>query len=117
MAKDTTGKDSPEGVNVFDRSSQEEKPAEYSRAVALKYEAEKDAAPRIVAKGSGSVAEQILALAFANGVKVREDAPLVEILSALEVDTLIPLEAYAAVAEILTYVYRANAQNVPQGQP
>lgn len=77
-------------------------------AVALKYDKEEDPAPRIVATGRGSVAEQILALAFANDVKVREDAELVEILSMLEIDSLIPLEAYAAVAEILSYVYRAN---------
>ncbi len=79
-----------------------------SLAVALKYSAETDPAPRITASGKGSMAEQIIAIAFANGVKVREDAELAEILSILEVDSLIPLEAYAAVAEILSYVYRAN---------
>lgn len=66
------------------------------------------AAPRIVAKGHGAVAEQILQLAFANGVKVREDANLTEILEAIEIDTEVPLHALAAVAEILSYVYRAN---------
>ena len=65
--------------------------------------------PKIVASGRGAVAEQILALAFANGVKVREDADLMEILASLDVESEIPLEALAAVAEILTYVYRANA--------
>ncbi len=79
-------------------------------AVALKYDAAADPAPRIAASGKGTMAEQILALAFAHGVKVREDAELVEILSKLEVDSLIPLEAYTAVAEILSYVYRANAR-------
>lgn len=79
------------------------------KAVALKYEREKDPAPKIVATGRGAIAEQILQLAFASGVKVREDADLVEVLSHLEIDTPIPLEAYAAVAEILAYVYKANA--------
>ena len=64
--------------------------------------------PRIIAKGHGSVAEQILQLAFASGVKVRKDANLAEILEAIEVDTEVPLHALAAVAEILSYVYRAN---------
>lgn len=82
------------------------------KAVALKYEREKDPAPKIVATGRGAVAEQILQLAFASGVKVREDADLVEVLSHLEIDTPIPLEAYAAVAEILAYVYKANAQHL-----
>ncbi len=77
-------------------------------AVALKYERGTQSLPRIVATGKGTVAEQILELAFANGVKVREDADLVEILSAVEVDSDIPIEAIAAVAEILAYVYRAN---------
>jgi len=67
-----------------------------------------DATPRIIAKGQGAVAEQILQLAFASGVKVREDANLAEILEAIEVDTEVPLHALAAVAEILSYVYRAN---------
>ncbi len=67
-----------------------------------------DTAPRIVAKGHGAVAEQILQLAFATGVKVRKDANLTEILEAIEIDTEVPLHALAAVAEILNYVYRAN---------
>ena len=79
-------------------------------AVAIKYEAGKDEAPRITATGQGAIADQIMQIAFAHGVKVRQDAPLAEILTMLEVDSLIPLEAYAAVAEILSYVYKANAQ-------
>lgn len=67
-------------------------------------------APRVVAAGRGTVAEQILALAFANGVKVREDADLAELLSAVDLDSEIPLEAFTAVAEILSYVYRANGE-------
>lgn len=49
-----------------------------------------------------------MALAFANGVKVREDADLAELLSAVDLESEIPLEAFTAVAEILSYVYRAN---------
>lgn len=79
-------------------------------AVALKYDSASDPAPRIAASGRGTMADQILALAFAHGIRVREDAELVEILSKLEVNSLIPLEAYAAVAEILAYVYQANTR-------
>ena len=78
-------------------------------AVALKYIQAEDDAPRVVAGGRGSVAEQILQIAFAQGVKVREDADLAELLSAIDIDSEIPLEAFAAVAEILAYVYRANS--------
>lgn len=79
-------------------------------AVALKGAPNGDvsAPSRIVAKGSGALADQILELAFAHGVKVREDADLVEVLEAIDVDSEVPLHALAAVAEILTYVYRAN---------
>jgi flagellar biosynthesis protein len=77
-------------------------------AVALEYEPEGDDAPVVVASGRGTLAEQILQIAFANGIKVREDASLAELLSLIDIDTEIPVEAFAAVAEILIYVYRAN---------
>lgn len=83
-----------------------------SVAVALQYDPESEFAPKVVAGGRGSVAEQILQIAFAQGVKVREDAYLAELLSAIDIDSEIPIEAFAAVAEILTYVYRANG-NLP----
>jgi len=85
-------------------------------AVAVHYDTETGKTPRIVASGRGALAEQILQLAFANGVKVREDADLAEILSVVDVDTEIPLEAFAAVAEILAYVYRANGTTLPEIQ-
>ena len=84
-------------------------PQERAISVALK-EDTKGRAPRVIAAGRGSIAEQILALAFANGIKVREDADLAELLSAVDLDSEIPLEAFTAVAEILSYVYRANGK-------
>ncbi|MEX2644150.1 MAG: EscU/YscU/HrcU family type III secretion system export apparatus switch protein [Acetobacterales bacterium] len=82
-------------------------------AVALRYEGEGETAPKVTASGRGTVAEQILALAFANGVKVREDADLAELLAAIDIDSEIPVEAFAAVAEVLAYVYRVNARPAP----
>lgn len=64
--------------------------------------------PRIIASGYDAIAERILEIAFASGIKVREDADLASTLAALEIGREIPLEAFAAVAEILSYVYRAN---------
>lgn len=96
-----------------DPSSSRPPPARRPVAVALKYELGTQSLPRIVATGKGTVAEQILEIAFANGVKVREDADLVEVLSAIEVDSDIPVEAIAAVAEILAHVYRANGTLPP----
>jgi flagellar biosynthesis protein len=82
-------------------------------AVALKHDLETDAIPRITATGRGKIAEKILELAFKNNIKVREDPDLAEVLSALEVDLEIPVEVFAAVAEILSYVYRANGITPP----
>lgn len=79
-------------------------------AAALTYEPGRDNAPRVVAAGRGTVAEQILNIAFASGIRVREDADLAQLLAALDIDAEIPVESFAAVAEILAYIYRANLQ-------
>ncbi len=79
------------------------------KAVALEYDETSNRPPIITASGRGRVADEILALAFAHGIKVREDADLVEVLAQFELETPIPLEAFAVVAEILAYVYQANA--------
>jgi flagellar biosynthesis protein len=89
-----------------------------SLAVALSYDRQDDKAPRVVASGRGAIAERILELAAAHGVKVREDADLAEVLAAVEIGRQIPVAAFAAVAEILAYLYRANARHAAtQGQP
>lgn len=69
--------------------------------------------PRITAAGRGKIAEQILQLAFENGIKVREDSVLAEMLAQVELDSPIPSEAFMAVAEILSYVYKANGEPNP----
>lgn len=48
-------------------------------------------------------------MAFACGIKVRQDADLAEILAAVDIDSEIPPQAFAAVAEILSYIYQLNA--------
>lgn len=84
-------------------------------AVALRYQpADAYAAPKVVASGRGWIAEKILEVAFAHGVKVREDADLAEILAAVDLDEEIPVEAFIAVAEILRYVYAANGTQPPE---
>lgn len=77
-------------------------------AVALRQDPSANNYPRVTATGRGAVAEQILAIAFAHDVKVRTDADLVAVLGALDLDSPIPPVVLATVAEILTYVYRAN---------
>ena len=82
-------------------------------AVALQQVRETDQAPKVVAAGRGTVAEQILEIAFAQGIKVREDADLAQLLSVVDEESEIPTEAFAAVAEILVYLYRANGDAPP----
>jgi len=85
-----------------------------ARAVAIQGFPADGGGPRVVAAGRGALAEKIIEIAFANGVKVREDADLAELLSVLDPESDIPIEALAAVAEILAYVYRATARPIPQ---
>lgn len=88
-----------------------------SQSVAVAIEADEsnpDSIPRIVASGRGLLAQEILEVAFANGIKVREDCDLAQLLAQLELDTPIPSEAIVIVAEILAKVYEANARLVPQ---
>ena len=84
-----------------------------SKAAAIVDESQSGKFPRIVASGRGRFAEQILQVAWSNDIKVREDADLAEVLTAIDLDSEIPIEAFAAVAEILSYVYRANAGLIP----
>jgi flagellar biosynthesis protein len=79
-------------------------------AVALKYDgkASSDRAPKIVAKGKGFVAQKIKELAIANNIPIRQDDMLVELLAQVAVDREIPPELYASVAELLSWIYRAN---------
>lgn len=78
-------------------------------AVALAYERGVNTAPLIAAKGKGYIAEQIIRVALENGVEIREDADLATVLSGIDIGEPIPVEAYMAVAEILSYIYRTNA--------
>ena len=81
-----------------------------AKAVALKYETEKDSAPRVVAKGRDVIAEKIIETAKAHNVPLYEDKNLVQVLEAIDLDTEIPPELYRAVAEVLAFIYRLNAK-------
>lgn len=82
-------------------------------AVAITMDEDGQNMPRISAAGRGKLAEQILQLAFENGINVREDSALAEMLAGIELDSPVPSEAFFAVAEILSYVYRANGEPNP----
>ena len=77
-------------------------------AVALTY-AQSDAAPRVVAKGRGAIAEQIIARAREHGVYVHESPGLIALLMQVDLDQRIPPQLYVAVAELLAWIYRLES--------
>jgi len=79
-----------------------------SKAAAITYDAEKDRAPRLVAKGSGPIADKIIEIARQHEIPMVKDENLVQVLEALDLDTEIPPELYRAVAEVLAFIYRLN---------
>jgi len=84
-------------------------PADTRRAaVALKYDAAIENAPKVIAKGRGLVAEKIIALAREQGIPMREDPDLIQMLTQIDLDQEIPPSLYKIVAELLAFVYRLN---------
>lgn len=83
------------------------------RAAALRYDASTETAPRLVAKGSGAVAERILALAREYGVPVREDPALLTLLAALELGEEIPPDLYEAVAKLVACLIDLDRRESP----
>lgn len=81
------------------------KPNLHQQAIALAYESG-DYAPKIVAKGKGLIAEQIIARAKEHKVFVHESKDLVALLMQVDLDDHIPPELYLAIAEILAWLYR-----------
>lgn len=75
-------------------------------AVALRYQEKEMGAPRIVAKGAGTVAQKIKEVARRHGVPIIEDKPLARMLFPLDLNAFIPPELYKAVAKIIAYIYR-----------
>ena len=80
------------------------------KAVALKYDGQKDGAPRVMAKGRGDIAEKIIAVAKEHQIPLYEDQNLVQVLEALDLETEIPPELYRAVAEVLAFIYSLNGK-------
>ena len=84
------------------------KPHKTRKAVALSYDEQKATAPRVLASGSGLVAETILQRAEEAGIHIRKDPDLIELLANVPVGEEIPPELYQAIAEVLAFVYSVN---------
>lgn len=81
--------------------------AQRTLAVALKYTAGA-AAPTVVAKGRGLIAEEIIARAKEHGIYVHESPALVALLAQVDLDQHIPPQLYVAIAELLAWLYRVE---------
>ena len=83
-------------------------------AIAIKYEHGVMAAPVVVAKGAGVLAQRIRRLALENNIPIVERKPLARLLyKEVEVNEPVPDSSYAAVAEVLAYVYQLKGKKVP----
>lgn len=88
---------------------------ERALAVALAY-APGDAAPRVVARGKGLIAEEIINRAKSHGVYVHESPELVTLLLQVDLDEHIPPQLYVAIAELLAWLYRVEEKGImPSG--
>ncbi|MBI2263997.1 MAG: EscU/YscU/HrcU family type III secretion system export apparatus switch protein [Armatimonadetes bacterium] len=77
-------------------------------AIALRYDAEKDQAPRVVAAGKGWIADKIVEIAEHHKVPLHKEAVVAEALQKVELGTEIPQALYQVIAEILFFVNRLN---------
>jgi len=84
------------------------KEPEINLAATIKYDGRRDDAPRVTAQGRGLIAQKIIEIAAENGIPIKNDPDLIQVLSKLNVGAEIPVELYRAVAEILAFVYSLN---------
>jgi flagellar biosynthesis protein len=78
------------------------------KAAALKYNQLLDKAPKLIAKGQGNVAEEIIKRAKEYNIYIKEDSDLIEVLYALDINEEIPESLYMVIAKLLTELYELN---------
>src|SRR5690554_578425 len=98
-------------MSESDASSSSAAQPERHSAVALRYD-QKDAAPRVVAKGYGNIADTIIRTAKDNELYVHESPELVNLLMQVDLDTQIPPQLYVAIAELLAWIYSLEEKTV-----
>lgn len=77
-------------------------------AVALGFDPTTGGAPKVLAKGKGKIADNILAQAKQHDIPIQEDPSLVQLLGQLDLNESIPEELYQAVAEVFAFIYRLD---------
>lgn len=86
------------------------------KAIALHYQQDQMMAPKVVAKGEGNTAAEMIKIAKSSHVPIQEDAALVELLSQLTINETIPTELYEVVAELFAFIYRIDRNQEPQSE-
>lgn len=99
-------------MNEKDRKIEGAEDVRIKRAVALRYEMERDSAPRVIAKGERLLAEKIISIAKENGIYIYEDPTLVALLAKVNVGSEIPERLYRAVAEVLAFVFTLEKRDL-----
>ncbi|KUJ74851.1 flagellar protein FhlB [Thiomicrospira sp. XS5] len=94
----------------------QEAPVTLDQKVAISLEYDGETAPRVSAKGTGYLAEQIIELAKEHNIPIKEDHQLVALLSQVELDQEIPELLYEAVVQVLIFAYQLSEKDLP-GQP
>jgi flagellar biosynthesis protein len=80
------------------------------KAVAMRYDRDKENAPRVIAKWKGESAENIIKIAQLHNLPIHKDEDLVELLSKVELDREVPEKLYLAVAEVFSFIYKITNQ-------
>ena len=80
-------------------------------AIALSYNPSETTGPKVVAKGKGKIAENILQQATLHDVPIHEDPNLVQLLGQLDLNESIPEELYQAVAEVFAFIYHLDRKH------
>jgi len=78
------------------------------KAAALRYDTDKESAPRVTAKGEGEVANNIIKIAQLHNLPIQKDEDLIELLSKVELDKEVPEALYKAVAEVFSFIYKTT---------
>lgn len=81
------------------------------KAAALRYDAKKESAPRVVAKGKGQCAQNIIKIAQLHNLPIKKDEDLIELLSKVELDKEVPEAMYKAVAEVFSFIYKVTKKS------
>lgn len=83
-------------------------------AISLEYDGK--TVPKVTAKGSGYLAQQIIALAESNNIPIKNDHALVELLAQVEIDQEIPETLYEAVVQVLIFAYQISEKKFPENE-